>query len=113
MRDDLERIRDMLEACAKVDRFVAQGEERFQTEELVQIWVIHHLMIVGEAAGRLTEEFRRKHASIPWPQIVAMRNLLIHEYFGIDLPEVWRTASVDAAALTRKLEAILSDSTPS
>jgi len=55
--------------------------------------VVQKLAIIGEAAARLPEPLKKLHSEVPWPQIVAFRNILIHAYFGIDWDEVWRSAS--------------------
>ena len=66
----------------------------------------HHLQIIGEAASKLSEEFRDAHREIAWPQIVAMRNVIAHEYFGIDLDTVWQVVERDLPELTQKLNTI-------
>ena len=66
-------------------------------------------MIVGEAARGLSDDLRASHSDIPWPDIIAMRNLLIHEYFGIDQNEVWSTAVNDLPVLRRQIEEMLAE----
>ena len=83
MRDDGERILDMLEAIERIQRHAEKGREAFKQDELLQTWIIHHLQIIGEAASKLSQELCGAHQEIPWPQIVAMRNVIAHEYFGI------------------------------
>ena len=61
----------------------------FERDELVQNWVVHHLQIIGEAVRGLTGELRERHPEVPWAQIIGMRNLLVHHYFGIDTDAVW------------------------
>jgi uncharacterized protein with HEPN domain len=103
MRDRRERILDMLEAIERIERYAARGRAEFEKDELIQTWVVHHLQIVGEAAGKLGREFHKQHPSVPWSQVVAMRNVLIHDYFGIDLEEVWRVIERDLPELRSKL----------
>ena len=79
----------------------------FFADELVQIWMVHHIQIIGEAAGQLGRGFHDAHPEVPWPQIVAMRNLLVHAYFGIDLDEVWKTLERDIPALKAEVERLL------
>jgi len=88
MRDNGERILDMLEAIDRIERHSVKGREAFLEDELIQTWVVHHLEVIGEAASKLGQNFRNAYPEIPWPQIIAMRNVLTHEYFGIDLEEV-------------------------
>jgi uncharacterized protein with HEPN domain len=93
----------MIEACEAITRYVDQGRDVFDDDELVRTWIIHHTMIIGEAASRLSRHFQELHDDIPWPSIIAMRNILIHEYFGVDDAAVWHTASVDVPGLALAL----------
>ena len=104
MRDRRERLLDMLEAIERIERYAAKGRAEFEKDELIQTWVVPHLQIVGEAAAKLGREFHEKNPSLPWPQVVAMRNVLIHDYFGVDLEEVWRVVERDLPELKPKLE---------
>ena len=79
----------------------------FLQNELIQVWIIHHLQLIGEAAARLGQAFHAAYPQIPWAQIVAMRNILVHEYFGIDLEEVWTTVERDLPLLKAQITAIL------
>jgi uncharacterized protein with HEPN domain len=107
MRDDRVRLEDILEAIKRVERYAKRGRKAFQTDELIQNWVIHHIQIIGEAAGKLPESFRKAHREVPWPQIIKMRHVLVHDYFGIDLEEVWAVVEHDLSELKRKVKAIL------
>ena len=106
MRSDVERLHDMLQAIARIERYARQGRERFERDELVQTWVIHHIQIIGEAARGLSEDIRRRYPAIPWAQIIGMRHILVHDYFGIDLEEVWGTVVRDLPGVKRDLEAM-------
>ncbi|RME90733.1 MAG: DUF86 domain-containing protein, partial [Verrucomicrobia bacterium] len=99
MRDPKERLRDILEAIARIERYASRGREAFERDELIQVWIFHHIQIIGEAAANLGRDFHEAHPEVPWPQIVAMRNVLVHEYFGVDLREVWKTVERDLPAL--------------
>lgn len=107
MRSDRERLIDILEAIEKIDRYVARGKKAFDSEELLQVWVVHHLQTVGEAASKLQRDLQDNHPEIPWAQIVAMRNILIHDYFAVDLDEVWVAAQRDIPELKKAVLAAL------
>ena len=83
------------------------GRHVFEQDELVQIWTIHHLEIIGEATRSLSPELRTRHSGGPWAKIVGMRNVLAHRYFGIDPEAVWTVIDQDLPALKREVEAIL------
>lgn len=88
MRHPRERLMDILEAIEHIERYAGKGRADFEGEELIQIWMVHHLQIIGEAAVRLGREFHDRYPVVPWAQVVAMRNILVHEYFGVDLEGV-------------------------
>lgn len=107
MRDPKECLRDILDAITHIERYAARGREAFEQDELIQVWIFHHIQIIGEAAGHLGQDFHDAHPEVSWPQIVAMRNVLVHEYFGVDLGEVWKTVEHDLPALKVKIQATL------
>ncbi len=109
MRDDRERIVDMLEAIERIQRYDLSDQAMFDHDELLQTWVIHHLQILGEAARATSAAFRERHTTIPWKQIIGMRTLLVHHYFEIDLDAVWLVVVRDLAQLKPQLQAVLDD----
>jgi uncharacterized protein with HEPN domain len=107
VRDDRERLRDVRDAIERIDRYVVGGREEFERNELVQVWVIHHLQIIGEAVRSLSAAFREQHADVPWRQIVGMRHILVHRYFGVDTDAVWSVVERDLPELKRQVESML------
>ena len=69
--------------------------------------VIRSIEVMGEAASKISGEFREGHADIPWQKIVGMRNRLIHVYFDIDFDVVWQTVKENLPPLIEQLEVIL------
>ena len=109
MRSDRHRLLDIHEAIENISRKIPPSKEEFSASEMHQIWVLYHLQIVGEAANAVSVEFRQEHKEIPWKKIVAMRNLLVHQYFGIDLQEVWDTVQNDLPPLKKEIGYLLQD----
>lgn len=107
MRDDRSRLEDILEAIGRIEKYTAWGREAFERDELVQTWIVHHIQLIGEAARKTSDTLRQQHPEVPWPQIVAMRNVLVHHYFSIDPEEVWAAVERDLPDLKQKVEAIL------
>jgi uncharacterized protein with HEPN domain len=107
VRRDEQRLQDILEAIEKIDRFAGEGRAAFDVDERTQVWIVHHIQIVGEAARALSEDLRMKNPQVPWPLIVGMRHILVHDYFGIDLGEVWSVVERDLPVLRREVQAIL------
>lgn len=107
MKDDRQRLEDILEAIERIERYATRGRAAFENDELLQTWIIHHIQIIGEASSKLSDSFRQAHAEIPWPQIVTMRNVLVHDYFGVDTEEVWMVVERDLPTFKRKMDEIL------
>jgi len=110
VRDDRERLQDVLDAIARINKYADRGRTSFDQDELIQTWIIHHIQIIGEASSKLSDELKAAYPDVPWAQIIAMRNILVHDYFGLDLEEVWSVVERDLPDLKRKIEAILEQS---
>ena len=109
MRDDAGRVQDMLDAIDKIESYVGGDRDAYERDELLQVWVIHHLQILGEAASRITTELLESHPEVPWTKIIGMRNILVHNYTGIDLILVWQVVDQDLPELRPKIERLLRD----
>lgn len=107
MRDPRERLQDILEAIERIERYAAQGREAFEKDELIQNWFVRHLQIIGEAARVVPEDVRKLAPDIPWKDIVGMRHILVHDYFGINADVVWGVITRDLAPLKIGTEALL------
>lgn len=107
MRSDRERLTDIRAAIEQIEQYTAIGRSAFDDNELIQSWVLHRLMIIGEAARGLSAEFRTTHVEVEWWQMIAMRNFLIHAYFGVDPDEVWATVERDLPVLKRAVATMI------
>lgn len=74
--------------------------------------VIRQIEIVGEAASHITPECKDRYSTIKWRDIIGMRNMLIHQYFGVDLIEIYQTATVDIPELSMAISVILHEADP-
>ena len=83
------------------------ARRQFDADEMIQVWVVHHIEILGEAAGAVSRSLRQEHPEIPWQRIVGMRNILAHQYFGIDLDRVWSVVTNDLPLLRTQMTALL------
>lgn len=113
MRDDRSRLQDILGAIKRIERYAKRGRRVFEEDELIHTWMIHHIQIIGEAATKLAPTFRKTHQQIPWTQIIKMRHVLVHDYLGIDLGEVWAVVERDLPALKKQVRDILKHVTKS
>jgi len=107
VRKDVDRLCDVLEAIAAIERHAGPNRERFDGDELVRTWCLHHIEIIGEAVARVSDELRAKYPLAPWRDIVAMRNNLIHGYFDVDWEAVWAVVEHDIVPLKQAVDAIL------
>ena len=73
MRDDRERLRDVLEAIERIEKYAVRGQQALASEDLLQTWVVHHLMIIGEACRALSPDFRTKYPAEVIPTFVHLR----------------------------------------
>ena len=107
MRSDHERLLDIQEAIQNIYKYAERGKNAFENDELIQNWIVRHLQIIGEASSRLSDDFRNNHPEIPWPKIIGMRNILVHDYFGIDEAIVWTAVENELPALKIHIEKII------
>jgi uncharacterized protein with HEPN domain len=112
-KDDLIRMTHMLQAAREALKF-ASGKERsdLDKDRMLLLSLVKSIEIIGEAASRVTSETRETATKIPWPDIIAMRNRLIHVYFNINLDRVWDTITNDIPPLVKELENIISQEEP-
>ena len=112
MRSDADRLNDILEAAAKIRERVTDGIDAFRCDEMLQVWSIHHLQVIGEAARGVSQFLKERHPEVPWPEIVALRNILVHEYFGLNLHQVWTMIQKDLPKLAEQIQYIRSQIAP-
>ena len=109
MRSDRERLLDILEAVDKIEQKTVRDQGVFASDEMLQIWIIHHLQIIGEAASRMSEQFLDAHPEVPWNKIIGMRHVLVHGYFEIDQDIVWKAVVNDLPKLKTQVETMIGE----
>jgi uncharacterized protein with HEPN domain len=111
-RDWAFRVKDILNSIEKIETYVdGLSLAQFRKNELVLDAVIRNLEIIGEASKNMPFLIRKKYRDIPWDHMRRFRNILIHEYFGVDVKIVWNTIQNDLPTIKEKLKTIsLNDS---
>lgn len=107
MRRETERLQDMLDAIAAIERYANQGRQAFDEQELIQIWVVYPLQIIGEATNSLSTDLLNQYSEVPWAQVVAFRNIVVHEYFRVSPNLVWEVVQNNLPSLKTVLERML------
>ena len=110
MRPDTVYLSHMRDAIAKIERYLASVDyETFTGNDMMIDAVVRELEIIGEAARNLSVPFIEQHPDIPWGRIKRMRNILIHEYFGVSLKVVWDTTHSNLPQLKAFIQNTLAD----
>ena len=97
----------ILERSNRIEAYVREGHAAFMGDQKTQDAVIRNFEVIGEAAKRVSHEYRAEHPSIPWQLMAGFRDVLIHGYEGVDLGRVWTTATRDLPAVRDAIAAIL------
>lgn len=100
----------IIEAIESVEKQISgMTEDEFYDSEVIRGFVERKLEIIGEAAKRIPKEFKDKNPKLPWKEMAAMRNILIHEYEDVDNAIVWDTATQYLAPLKKQIEELLKE----
>jgi len=106
-REQRLRLWDMRDAAQKILERTRDGRIAFMHDELVQVWVVHHLEIIGEAATHVSHAIKQSHPEVDWIAITGTRNQLAHGYFDVDLGLIWETVERDIPVLLKQVTRIL------
>ncbi|MFO8008651.1 MAG: DUF86 domain-containing protein [Candidatus Brocadiia bacterium] len=108
MRDDRVYLSHIDEAIGRILDYTAGGREEFMQSNLLQDAVVRNFEIIGEATKNLTSATRAQRADIPWRRIAGLRDVLIHDYMGVDPAEVWRVVELHLPELRGAVNDLLS-----
>jgi uncharacterized protein with HEPN domain len=108
LRRDALYLADIVEAADAVAEFVeGLTQETFAGHRMARSAVLQQLTVIGEAAAKLSSDFKDRHPETDWADIVAFRNIAVHAYFSVDWGTVWVAATEDAPALRKQVATIL------
>jgi len=104
----LGHVRDCIEKVEYIARML-HTQENFETKWIEQDAVIRNLEVIGEAVANISDELKLNYPDVEWKKIKGMRNLVIHQYFGVELNEIWSTVINDIPILKKQIHEIIED----
>ncbi|MBS3777612.1 MAG: DUF86 domain-containing protein [Bacteroidales bacterium] len=109
-RDITIYLEDIIESADLISEYLeGYTEQEFISSKEKQDAVLRRIQIVGEAAKHIDETYREKWSHIPWRDIAGMRDIVVHEYFGVTLSMVWKVATEDIPILREQISKILKE----
>lgn len=103
MKDDKIYLISIQESIENIQEYTKNGLEEFMRTKIIQDAVIRNLEIVGEATKKISKELRSSRTDIPWREITGLRDVLIHDYMGVDLRIVWNIVEKELPKLKEKI----------
>ena len=107
MKDDRVYLKHILRCIARIEEYTAGGRESFFSSHLIQDGVIRNLQTLAESSQQLTEGVKASQSSVDWKGLAGFRNVLVHDYLGVDLELVYRAVERDVPTLKLACEAAL------
>jgi uncharacterized protein with HEPN domain len=107
MKDDNLYVIHIGECIARIEAYIgAKGQAEFMASTLLQDAILRNLQTLAESTQKLSDGLKEKHPEVPWRQIAGFRNILVHNYLGVDLKQVWLIIERDLPALKHQVEMI-------
>ena len=98
------------ECIEKIESYVSDGKDAFLGTPLIQDGVLHNLQTLAESTKNLPEDVKASHPETDWRKIVGFRNVLVHDYLGVDIERVWLIVEKDLPGLRQTIEAMIRES---
>ncbi|BBL82788.1 DUF86 domain-containing protein [Thermus thermophilus] len=109
-RDARLLLQDMLESLEKIDRYTAGLTfERFAQDDRTVDAVVRNLEVIGEAARQIPSEVRERYPEVPWRRVIGLRNVVVHEYFAVDVEIVWTVVRQSLPELKEALRRMMAE----
>jgi uncharacterized protein with HEPN domain len=110
VKDDRIYLNHMLECIGRIEEYTKGNREAFLASTLIQDGILRNLQTLGQSSVKISEPLKKLHPEIDWSGIVGFRNVLVHDYLGINLNRVWEIVENDLPGLKQKIQTILAKS---
>jgi uncharacterized protein with HEPN domain len=107
LKDDRVYLGHILRCISRIEEYTSQGREKCFASHLVQDGVIRNLQTLAESGQRLSEDMKAQHPAVDWKGLAGFRNVLVHDYLGVDLEYVYRAVEQDVPRLKQACAALL------
>jgi uncharacterized protein with HEPN domain len=104
LKDPAIFVAHALECVDRIERFTRDGEDQFLSDEMIQGAVLHNLQVMAQSIMRLPEELKGLRAEVDWRGLAGFRNVLVHDYLGVNIRRVWEVVQRDLPTLKTALE---------
>lgn len=104
MKDDKLYVVHILERIDRIENYTKGGREAFVRTDLIQDGVLRNLQTLAESTQKLSDEMKSDHPEIDWRRIAGFRNILVHDYLGVDIPQVWQIIETELPTLKSVVE---------
>lgn len=106
-RTNKERLADILEAIAAIERHPVASRKAFDDDELIRFFLLKHVEIIGEAVFKISGDLKEAHPEVPWRKVETARHILVHDYWRVDWEILWQIVTKHLGPLRGQVEEIL------
>ena len=101
-------LHDILESSVKIEKYIGNITfKEFSSNQMIIDAVVRNFIIIGEASSNISDEIRNKYPIVPWSKMKAMRNIVVHEYFGVNLRTTWNTIKKSLPKLKKEITKVI------
>ena len=111
MKDDVVYLEHIIDCIDRIDEYTENNQFIFMNSKIVQDAVIRNLQVLSESTQKISESLKQQHPEINWRAIAGFRNVLVHDYLGLDLMQVWQVIENRLPGLKENIELLLSKKT--
>lgn len=104
---DSKKLEDILEAIQMIESYAVSSYEEFLEDSRTQDAILYNLIIIGEAASRISDQYKETHSEVPWSAMIGTRNIIVHGYDQVKLQIVWEILQRDLSSLKSQISSIL------